>query len=243
MSKHVEGASRGPQLKHQFVAAKIREAIVSGAYADGTLLPGENALAERFAVSRTTVRGALERLAADKLIDTRTGVGSFVTFDGASLDQVPGWGLALAMGGVAAEVDIIRAERIFDPELAAEVASPSLNFLALDRIRRLSDGHAISLERSRVPATGVLAQVPEDGLIDDSLTATMAAAGVVPTSGEQWIAVAPLGVEDAKLLGRQPGAQFLTSVRVAKDADGAFAEKVVSWLDPERFRLHVRFGD
>ena len=242
MVDHAGGRTRGPRLKHQYVAAEIREAIVSGTYADGTLLPGENELAERFSVSRSTIRGALEGLAADKLIDTRTGVGSFVTFDGASLDQVPGWGMALAMGGVAADVEVIRAERIVDPELAAEVASASLNFLALDRVRRLGDGHAISLERSRVPAVGALAKVPEEGLLDDSLTATMTAAGVVAASGEQWIAVAPLGADDARLLGREPGTLFLTAVRLARNADGEFAEKVVSWLDPERFRLHVRFG-
>ena len=140
MKDHVAREPRGPRLKHQYVAAEIRQAIISGTYADGTLLPGENVLAEKFSVSRSTIRGALEGLAADKLINTRTGVGSFVTFDGATLDQVPGWGLALAMGGVAAAVEIVRAERIVDPELAAEVASSSLNFLALDRVRRLSDG-------------------------------------------------------------------------------------------------------
>ena len=70
----------------------------------------------------------------------------------------------------------------------------------------------------------------------------MAAAGVVPASGEQWIAVAPLNAEDARLLDREPGALFLTAVRLARDANGEFVEKVVSWLDPERFRLHVRFG-
>ncbi|MET0475097.1 MAG: GntR family transcriptional regulator [Mycobacterium sp.] len=234
--------TRGPRLKHQYVAAEIRAAIVSGAYADGTLLPGENVLAEKFSVSRSTIRGALEGLAADNLISTRTGVGSFVTFDGATLDQVPGWGLALAMGGVMAAAEIIRAERIVDPELAAEVASASLNFLALERVRRLGDGTAISLERSRVPAVGALGRVPEEGLLDDSLSATMTAAGVVPASGEQWIAVAPLSADDARLLGREPGALFLNAVRLARDADGGFVEKVVSWLDPERFRLHVRFG-
>jgi GntR family transcriptional regulator len=126
--------------------------------------------------------------------------------------------------------------------LAAEVASSSLNFLALDRVRRLSDGQAISLERSRVPAVGALARVPEEGLLDDSLTATMAAAEIIPASGEQWIAVAPLNAEDARLLDREPGALFLTAVRLARDSDGGFVEKVVSWLDPDRFRLHVRFG-
>jgi GntR family transcriptional regulator len=70
----------------------------------------------------------------------------------------------------------------------------------------------------------------------------MAEAGLVAAKGDQWIAVASLSAEDAEILGRAAGDLFLNSVRVARDADGRFVEKVVSWLDPQRFRLHMTFG-
>jgi GntR family transcriptional regulator len=117
-----------------------------------------------------------------------------------------------------------------------------MEFLALDRVRRLADGTAVSLERSRVPAVGIIGTVPQTGLVEESLSKTMAEAGLVAESGEQWIAVAALSAEDARILGREAGELFLNSVRVARDADGRFVEKVVSWLDPERFRLHMTFG-
>jgi GntR family transcriptional regulator len=232
----------GHRLKRHEIAGDLRAAIVAGTYPHGTLLPGENELAQRYSVSRSTIRGALGGLVDDSLIETRTGVGSFVTFDGMSLDKSPSWGRALAASGVDAAVEIIRLEQIADPELAVAVGTPSLQFVAIDRIRRLADGTAISLERSRVPAVGAVAEAPEHGLVADSLSQTMAAAGLVPARGDQWIAAAALDSANATLLGREPGQWFLNSVRIARNADNRFVEKVVSWLDPTHFRLHVSFG-
>ncbi|MFF1634725.1 GntR family transcriptional regulator [Leifsonia sp. NPDC058248] len=243
MNRQAAGPSHGRTgLKRQEIAGELRDAILSGTYSNGSLLPGENELAQRFSVSRGTIRRALDSLADDNLIDTRTGIGSFVTFDGRAIGQAPSWGRALATSGVDEHPDILRMEHVIDPDLAAAVSSSGMEFLALDRVRRLADGTAVSLERSRVPAAGIIATVPENGLVDDSLSKTLAEAGLVAESGEQWIAVAALSAEDARILGREPGELFLNSVRVARDADGRFVEKVVSWLDPQRFRLHMSFG-
>ncbi len=229
-------------LKRQEIAGELRAAILSGAYRNGSLLPGENELAQRFAVSRGTIRRALDALAEEDLIDTRTGIGSFVTFDGQELGDTPSWGRALTVSGTVNRTDVLRAELVRDPDLAASVGSGGMDFLALDRVRRLEDGTAVSLERSRVPALGRVADVPLDGLVDDSLTQTMAAAGLVPAQGDEWIAVTTLDDADAALMGRRPGEAFLHAVRIARDADGRFVEKVVSLLDPQRFRLHLTFG-
>jgi GntR family transcriptional regulator len=93
-----------------------------------------------------------------------------------------------------------------------------------------------------VPAVGAVAAAPEQGLLDNSLSQTMSAAGLVAMRGDQWIAAAALDPADAALLGRGTGEWFLNSVRIARDADNRFVEKVVSWLDPTHFRLHVSFG-
>ncbi|RDV44281.1 GntR family transcriptional regulator [Leifsonia sp. ku-ls] len=229
-------------LKRQEIAGELRAAILSGAYENGSLLPGENELAQRFSVSRGTIRRALDALAEEDLIDTRTGIGSFVTFDGRELGDTPSWGRALTVSGTVNRTDILRAEVVRDPDLAASVGSGGMDFLALDRIRRLEDGTAVSLERSRVPAIGRVADVPFEGLVDDSLTQTMLAAGLVPARGDEWVAVTSLDDADATLMDRRPGEPFLHAVRIARDADGRFVEKVVSLLDPQRFRLHLTFG-
>jgi GntR family transcriptional regulator len=237
-----DAARSRTSLKRQAIADELRAEIRSGAYRNGSLLPGENELAQRFAVSRGTIRRALDALAEEELIDTRTGVGSFVTFDGQELGDNPSWGRALTVTGTVNRTDILRAEVVRDPELAASVSASGMDFLALDRVRRLEDGTAVSLERSRVPAVGRVADVPFEGLVDDSLTQTMQAAGLLPARGDEWIAVTTLDDADAALMGRRPGEAFLHAVRIARDADGRFVEKVVSLLDPQRFRLHLTFG-
>jgi GntR family transcriptional regulator, transcriptional repressor for pyruvate dehydrogenase complex len=56
----------------------IIEAMSSGEFAESARLPTETELAERFGVSRPTVREALSRLRLDGLIASRRGSGSFV---------------------------------------------------------------------------------------------------------------------------------------------------------------------
>ena len=62
------------------IAAQIRDSIVDGALVYDERLPGEQELAERFSVSRPTIREALKRLAAQNLIRSRRGPtgGTFV---------------------------------------------------------------------------------------------------------------------------------------------------------------------
>ena len=56
----------------------IRDWIFSGQYKPGDLLPPEPELIRQFAVSRTTIRKAIEMLAHDGLIVTRQGIGTIV---------------------------------------------------------------------------------------------------------------------------------------------------------------------
>lgn len=62
------------------IAAQLRDAIVAGELVSDERLPGEQELAERYGVSRPTVREALKRLAAQNLIRSRRGPtgGTFI---------------------------------------------------------------------------------------------------------------------------------------------------------------------
>ncbi|MEV7934292.1 GntR family transcriptional regulator [Curtobacterium sp. NPDC089185] len=228
--------------KRRLVADALRDAIASGRYRAGERLPGEHDLAERFAVSRGTVRAALADLADDEYIATRGGIGSVVTFDGATLDPRGGWARSIAASGTEVTTRILRLVRLDDPRLQAEVDAAEATFVAVDRLRTVVGGRPVSLERSVLPHVGRLAAATTDGLVDDSLTATIAEAGLVPAEAEQWVDVVPLDVDDAALLDRPAGTPFLRSRRVSRTADGAFVERVDSLLDPDRFRLHMRFG-
>ena len=60
------------------VSRALKEEIVSGAWPVGSLLPTEDELCARFAVSRYTVREALRRLREDGLVSSRQGAGTVV---------------------------------------------------------------------------------------------------------------------------------------------------------------------
>ena len=73
--------------KSQLIAAALESEIRAGKVSRGDLLDSETALVRRFEVSRNTVRRGLEILAGKGLITTRTGIGSFVTYEGETIDD------------------------------------------------------------------------------------------------------------------------------------------------------------
>ncbi|MCF2904165.1 GntR family transcriptional regulator [Octadecabacter sp. CECT 8868] len=98
-----------PDLSAQ-IAKSIRDAIVSGDLPVDERLPSEAELSEQFDVSRSTVREALKRLAAQSLIRTQRGAtgGAFVnrlTFQDAYGQQITTSALLLSMN----EVDFVTA--------------------------------------------------------------------------------------------------------------------------------------
>jgi GntR family transcriptional repressor for pyruvate dehydrogenase complex len=93
-----------PDLSAQ-IAKSIRDAIVSGDLPIDERLPSEAELSEQFAVSRSTVREGLKRLAAQSLIRTQRGAtgGAFVnrlTFEQAYGQQITTSALLLSMNDV-----------------------------------------------------------------------------------------------------------------------------------------------
>jgi GntR family transcriptional regulator len=56
----------------------LRNKILSGQYDLGEKLPSENELVEKFGVSKITIRHAMARLEADRLITRKSGKGTFV---------------------------------------------------------------------------------------------------------------------------------------------------------------------
>ncbi|WP_030907420.1 GntR family transcriptional regulator [Streptomyces sp. NRRL F-5126] len=235
----------GQVHKHHRIARVLADEIRAGVHSTGERLPGEHALTERFGVSRTTLRQALQVLGDQGLIATHPGIGSFVTFDGTPLDNRLGWTRSLAGGAAGAAglvTEVLRFETVGDPALAAELGTQSDAFVALDRVRRLADGSGVSLEHSRVPAVGALADLPSTGLTEGSLNKTLLAAGRITESGDGQVSVRGLDDAEAGTLRRSPGEPFLHLAQVYRAADGSVVEQVTSLLDPARFQLHVHSG-
>lgn len=224
------------------VAQALERDILSGRLRFGAQLESESDLGRRFSVSRTTVRKGLESLAGRGLITTKVGIGSFVTFDGQTIDNALGWTRALANRKDTVETQILRLERLKDKALAAFLKERRPDFIAIDRTRSLKgSGHVVSLERSRVPLRRELAHILDQGLTRGSLSATLREAGLVPQSGEEWAEIECLTAADALILGTAAGTPYLRTRRLVRDADGRILEYVVSLLDPRHFALHLAF--
>lgn len=91
------------------IAKAIRDAIVAGKLIVDERLPSEAELAEQFDVSRSTVREALKRLAAQSLIRTQRGAfgGAFVnrlSYTDAYAQQITTATLLLSMNEVSFDV-------------------------------------------------------------------------------------------------------------------------------------------
>ncbi|MGW6281066.1 GntR family transcriptional regulator [Kribbella sp. NPDC055071] len=230
------------RLKHERVAAVLAREIRSGVVRRGAQLPGEVELARRFSVSRNTVRAALAVLAEDDLITTRTGKGSFVLFDGRPLDGRLGWTHALSEQGIETRMRTIRISLVSDAALAERVGLDSPQVIAIERVRQLTDGTPISLERSRIPALSSLHDLPERGLDNGSISTTLNRAGLYLDHCEQRLRGRPLTPAESGLLNRPEGTWFLHTTRTSWTANDHFAEHADELLDPNHYELSLSYG-
>lgn len=229
------------RLKHERVARVLAREIRSGVVRRGSQLPGEVELAKRFAVSRNTVRAALAVLAEDELIATRTGKGSYVLFDGRPLDGRLGWTHALSEQGVETRTRTVRIELEDDPDLAERLGLPSPALVVIERVRQLTDGTAISLERSRIPAIDELRDLPVRGLDNGSISVTLNLAGLYLDHCEQRLRGRPLTPVEAGHLERPADTWFLHTTRTSWTANDQFAEHADELLDPTHYELSLSY--
>jgi GntR family transcriptional regulator len=228
--------------KSEMVARTLERDIREGRVLRGDQLDSEGTLMQRFAVSRNTVRRGLEMLARQGLITTRTGIGSFVTYDGTTIDSNLGWSVALSRGTGGVETRILDLRRGGCAK-ADRFLGGRGDYLCLDRLRHSQDaGCGISLERSRLPWRDVFARILHNGLTAGSLSRTLADLGLAAEGGEELASVIPaLSAVDAAVMGRPPGEPMLRLQRMTRAEDGSTLEYVESILDPERFGLRMEF--
>jgi GntR family transcriptional regulator len=172
------------------VAEDIKAAIAAGTYPANTKLPSESELAERYSVSRGTIRQAFAALRADGVITSRHGARRIV------------------VGGP--RLQSFEAERLGLPVGAA--------VYALVRVRLLS-GRPVMIERAVYPdRVGVL--VAGLDLAQDSITERLEELGIVFTDAEHVIDAVAASAEDARWLGVRPGVPLLRERRFTTDRSG-----------------------
>jgi GntR family transcriptional regulator len=190
-----QGVPRSPSL-YRKVAEDIKAAIAVGRYAAGTRLPSEHELAERYSVSRGTIRQAFAALRADGVIASRRGarrvvVGGPRVQSFGELLSFSRW--ARAMGEVPGGRVVAMQRRPAKPAEAERLAVPSgAQVYHLTRVRLLS-GHPVMIERGVYPdRVGIL--VAGMDLEQESITERLEELGVVFADAEQVIDAVAAGV-------------------------------------------------
>lgn len=132
--KSVRKQNIGDAVYNQFM-----DAIASGEWKQGEKIPSENELAERLNVSRISVRGAIQRLVALGLVESKQGEGTFVReLDGGQFanNLIP---LALLSG--ANLHHLLEFRLIMDSEVAALAALRATE----EDVQRLKENYRLQM--------------------------------------------------------------------------------------------------
>jgi GntR family transcriptional regulator len=247
MSQVIDSESRartGLPL-HRRVYLVVRDGINRGEYEPGSALPPEGVLAERFKVSRITVRTALAALEAEGLIDRQQGRGTFVN---SSPVIVP---LASSM------VDLVAHMRDVSSHTEVSVVDFDYGPLPLTIQARLGERHDGVYQRAaRVrslnsrPLFHITTYIPEDvgrtytreDLARMPLYDLLRRSGVEFHSGQQVVTAAAADLPVAELLGLEVGEPLIVVRRTYLDANGRLVEYLEMLASPSSFELHTTLG-
>lgn len=205
----------------------LRAAIASGQLKPASALPAERDLASDFAVSRITVRKALDGLVGEGLLTRRQGAGTFV----AGRVEKQFAKLTSFSEDMAARGRIVRSEwlnkgegTVTPDESLTLGLSPGTPVYRFARIR-FADDLPMALEYSTIAGYGL----PALEAVDVSLYAALEASGNRPVRALQRLRAVLFDVEQSRLLGIDAGAPGLFIERRAYLDDGRAIEMTHSW--------------
>jgi GntR family transcriptional regulator len=226
---------------------RLTEVITSGGLAPGDRLPPERELAERFGVSRMTLRQALEPLARRGLLVRAVGRkgGTFVAEPKAELDLTAVAGLTqqLRRQGDPAGARIVSATegpcgRRTAEALGLEIGDPVFEVVRV----RLSDEEPLALEHSVFPAALLpgLLDLPLDGSLYELLEDRY---GRAPRSSVERLESVPADARVAEALQVPPGTPLMVVERTAFTSDGVAIEYARDRFRGDRTRILVQSGE
>jgi GntR family transcriptional regulator len=204
------------------VADDITAAIEAGTFPPGALLPSEAELAERYTVSRGTVRQAFAALRADGIIASRRGARRVVVGG----PRVQSFGELLSFSRWARAIGQVPGGRVVSlerrPASVTEAARLGLadgaSVYFLVRVRLLSQ-RPVMVERAVYPErVGVLVAGLDLG--SESIAQRLEELGVGFTDAEHVIDAVPASPEDGRWLGVQAGTPLLRERRSTTDRAG-----------------------
>jgi GntR family transcriptional regulator len=233
----IEAASDLP--KHAQLRT-ILLALMDDELAVGQSIPSERELAQRFDLSRMTVRQAVDTLVAEGRLRRVPGRGTFVARPKILMPlRLASFSEDMrARGRSPGAVDLGHRVEPAPDDVAAALALPPGSPVCVVARLRTADGAPMAVERAHLPAD-VVPGLADRTLADRSLYAVLADTyGLVLDAGEQTIEAGLADEADASLLGLTPGDPVLLQQRTSSAA-GRPVEHTVSTYRGDRYRLRV----
>lgn len=233
-------AEAGMPALYRKVAGDIKAAIAAGEYPPNTRLPSEAELAQRYGVSRGTVRQAFAALRADGMITTRRGarrvvIGGPRVQSFGELLSFSRWARAIGEEPSGRVISLDRRDATGDEAERLGLA-PGDPVYCLVRVRLLS-GRPVMIERAVYPGkVGVL--VAGLDLEHDSITERLEELGIVFTDAEHVIDAVAASAADARWLDVRPEAPLLRERRLTTDPSA----RPVEWSDDRYLGSEAAFS-
>lgn len=212
---------------YQRLQGAVRRAIENRVLQPKEALPAERDLADEFAISRITVRKALDGLVREGLLTRRQGAGTFVTGRvEKNFSKLSSFSEDMAARGMTSRSEWLgRAEGAVTPDESLMLGlSPGTRVFRFNRVRFANEA-PMALEYSTIPAFAL----PSAEAVDASLYHALEAAGHRPSRALQRLRAVLFAADQARLLGVEPGAPGLFIERRGFLEDGRAVEMTQSY--------------
>lgn len=223
--------------------ADLQRRLQAGAF--DAAFPGEHELAQQYAVSRHTVREALRRLRAARVLDSTRGRGTSVSRVGIEqpLDELYSLFASVESTGARQHSRVRALDVRADPVVAAALGvGPGVEFVHLERLR-FADSEPLALDRvwmlHELAAPLLDADFRHAGLYGELARLT----GVRLTGGQESIRALVPDATTRRLLAIRADVAVLAVARIGC-REGAPVEFRESLIRGDRFTLHAAWpGD
>lgn len=227
---------RKPNKLTEIITDKIREMIEEGVLKPGDKLPTEKELCEGFGVGRSSVREALQGLEYMGLIESRLGVGRFLSSDSDVLLNSENWRLTLDQASVFELMEARRILEVSAVELAAQRATDEVianleNIL--DVMREVMDSDMDLFFEKELELHLALAAACENSVLTELINSLIRK---VSKHSERFLRTLPYTFE-------RTVDQFDAIIKALKEGDPVLArEKMDEHLDLVRYALGKEKG-